>query len=450
MGLIKAALSATKATLRNQYKDMIICDDMGNEILVTRGKKQNDEYSSNKGQENIITDGSVIVVGSGQCALMVSQGKVVDFCAEAGEYIWDTGAAPSVLNSGLDGLKGSISTIISRFQAGGNSLNDMRVYYVNTKHIIGNKFGKGQIPFRDAEFQFTIKLGCYGSYEYQIVNPVLFFENAVGFNDKDYTRKAIDDSLYPGVVQAMLPAFAAVSRAQITYDQIGADVKVLTKAMQDELRDEWENLKGVTVVTLKVDITPDAESLEKIEQFQMSRAMGSNQAIMQGRMVAATANAMENASSNENGAMMGFMGMGMANAAGGNAMGQMQNMQTPQAPQQAVAGWVCACGNHVNGNFCANCGGKKPQPIQKETWACPCGELTNTGKFCASCGSGKVEPSPSWGCACGNQGITGKFCADCGSQKPSNPDLKCDNPSCGYVAATTFKFCPECGTENKE
>lgn len=436
MGIIRAALGATRATLRNQYKDLIVCETLTKDWLVKRGQKENDSFSSNKGQDHIITDGSVVIVGTGQCALIVEQGKIIDFCAEPGEYIWDSKASPSMLNSGFDGLKGAFSTVMKRASAGGNSLVRQSVYYVNMMKIPGRKFGKGEIPFRDAEFGFTMKVGVHGQFSYQITNPVFFFEQYVGTRDKDFPSKEMDELLWHAVVQAVEPAFARLSAARVTYDQIGADMRAVTGAIREELKEEWEELKGITAVNVNISTTVDSASQERMSKLQEARIL-SNPGMAAGFMTGATAEAMNSAASNENGAMMGFMGMGMAQQQGGNMVNglhaaaggqvdpyqqQAQQQQQPQQPQQQ----------------------QQPQQPDANSWTCACGHI-NSKKFCGECGTPQPEAKTGWTCSCGHAN-TGKFCGECGSKQVFVPDNKCQK--CGFTGESNFKFCPECGGVN--
>ena len=163
------------------------------------------------------------------------------------------------------------------------------------------------------------------------------------------------------------------------------------------------------------------EDEARITEYQRSAAMGRDDNMMRGHLAGATAQAMNTAAANENGAMAGFMGMGMA----GNMMGNMtgfvggggQNQPTMQ--NQAVN-------------------------VGTNTWKCECG-TDNTGKFCQNCGKQKPEAN-GWTCTCGtvNQG---NFCQNCGSKRPEGAPLyKCDK--CGWIPEDPMnppKFCPECG-----
>lgn len=431
MGLIKAAMGALGGTLRDQYKEFIVCDALPVEVLMRKGQSAHYAGGSNNGNDNVITDGSRVVVNVGQCILIVEDGKVIDFSAEPGEYIWNTGTAPSVLTGGMEGLKKSLGTVVERFKAGGQQEHDQRVYYVNLKEIMGNKIGEGRIPFRDGEFNFTIQLQYFGNFSFKITNPVMFYTTVCA--NVPYEFKLTDnnfaDQFKGEVKQAMQSALSTLSDKGLSYEKIGQHTKELTDSLNAILTKEWVDLRGISVVSFALDsVKPDADSAKKIEQFQESKIYGSNVNMMAARMGTAQANAMESAAKNEAGAMTGFMGMGFAQQAGGmNAgqlfqMGQQQQQPAPTsapAPQPApqASGWTCECGTVNTHKFCSECG--KPQPVPANTWTCECGKADNAGKFCA----------------------------ECGKSRPPELDSVCE--ACGYQGTSPFKFCPQCGAVNK-
>ncbi len=108
--------------------------------------------------------------------------------------------------------------------------------------------------------------------------------------------------------------------------------------------------------------------------------------------------------------------------------------------------WECSCGNKsVVGNFCNNCGSKRPQPV--EVWDCECGNKNIVGNFCNNCGAKKPEKSDSWDCECGNMGVVGNFCTNCGAKRPESPetwDCECGNKN------ITGNFCNGCGKKKGE
>lgn len=397
MGLIKAFGGAVRTTLADQWKEFIYCDAMDMNVLMQKGEAQIGDKSSNtKRSENIISDGSKVAVNEGQCMLIVENGKIVDFSAEPGEYIYQTGTEPSMLDSGWKGLKESFKKVGKRFTYGGQPENDQRVYYINTKEIMGNKVGVGEIPFRDSEFGFTMMLKGYGSYSYRITNPIMFYTNVCGNVEDRFVRGQIDEQLKAEVQHNMQPALGKIALKGIPYDQLTLYTNDIAHELNQELTEDWVENRGISVVSVALaSITPDADSAKKIAQFQESRVY-TNSRMMGARLGGAQANAMEGAAKNSAGAMTGFLGMGMAQQAGGaNAATFFENSPEPvapagsSAPAPAAEGWQCpSCGTQSKGNFCANCGTKKPAANGK--WTCACG-AENEGKFCPNCGAKKPE-----------------------------------------------------------
>ena len=459
MGLIKAAFGAMNSTFADQWKEFFYCEALPADVLVRRGEKQIGKRSSNKkGNDNVISNGSGIAVADGQCMIIVEQGKVVELCAEPGEYTYDTSTEPSVFTGKFGkGLKDMFKTMGKRFTYGGDAGKDQRVYYFNTKEIMGNRFGTpSPIMFDVVNKQIgmrrTVQVRCNGVYSYTISNPMQFYTKVCGNVSYQFTRDEIDAQLKTEFISALQPALAALSELELRPAQIPAKANELKAAMNEALKTEWEESRGISVEKIALNpITLSPEDMKKINQMEDAITMGTNPFMMAGRMADASATAMENAASNPGGAMNGFVGMGMAMNMGGmnsaqsfynTGVAQQQQMQQQQQP--AADSWKCACGNTATGKFCPECGAKKPEPKVAESWKCACGN-TATGKFCPECGAKKPE-ADGWTCACGAVN-KGKFCAECGAKKPAGvPQYKCDK--CGWEpekGAKAPKFCPECG-----
>ncbi|MBE6672737.1 MAG: SPFH domain-containing protein [Ruminococcaceae bacterium] len=459
MGLIKAAFGAMNSTFADQWKEFFYCEALPADVLVRRGEKQIGKRSSNKkGNDNVISNGSGIAVADGQCMIIVEQGKVVELCAEPGEYTYDTSTEPSVFTGKFGkGLKDMFKTMGKRFTYGGDAGKDQRVYYFNTKEIMGNRFGTpSPIMFDVVNKQIgmrrTVQVRCNGVYSYTISNPMQFYTKVCGNVSYQFTRDEIDAQLKTEFISALQPALAALSELELRPAQIPAKANELKAAMNEALKMEWEESRGISVEKIALNpITLSPEDMKKINQMEDAITMGTNPFMMAGRMADASATAMENAASNPGGAMNGFVGMGMAMNMGGmnsaqsfynTGVAQQQQMQQQQQP--AADSWKCACGNTATGKFCPECGAKKPEPKVAESWKCACGN-TATGKFCPECGAKKPE-ADGWTCACGAVN-KGKFCAECGAKKPAGvPQYKCDK--CGWEpekGVKAPKFCPECG-----
>ena len=435
MGLIRAAMGAAGGVMADQWKEYFYCEAMPADLLATRGwKRQSGRSANTKGNDNIISNGSIVAVADGQCAMIVEQGKVVDMCAEPGEYTYDTGSAPTLFSGDLSDSIGAVfQNIGKRFTFGGEAPMDQRIYYFNTKELVGNKYGTpSPVPFRvvdqRAGIDIDIAIRCFGEYSYRITNPILFYTNVCGNVEEGYTRDEIDGQLKSELMTALQPAFAKISDMGIRYSALPGHTMELAEALNDVLSAKWGKLRGIEIVSFGVSSVKASE-----EDEQMLKEMQRNAAFMDptraaAHLVGAQASAMQTAAGNQGaGPAMAFMGMNMAGAAGGmNA----QNLYQMGAQQQAAA---------------------QPAPAPAAApagWTCSCGQTGNTGKFCANCGSPKPAPAPaaaSWVCSCGTSN-TGKFCCNCGSPKPAPAPAKCSQ--CGWTPddpAHPPKFCPECG-----
>ena len=439
MGLIKAALGAAGGVLADQWKEYFYCEALPVLVLVEKGQKRTSGRSSNtKGSDNIISNGSVIAVADGQCMIIVEQGKVVDLCAEPGEYTYDLSTEPSLFAGGdlAQNIKDVFQTVGKRFTFGGEAPKDQRVYYFNTKELIGNKYGTpSPVPFRVVDnnigLDVDISIRCFGEYSYRVTNPILFYTNVCGNVESAYERTEIDGQLKTELLTALQPAFAKISEMGIRYSALPGHTLELADALNDVLTKKWRDLRGIEIVSFGVSSVKASDEDEAMIKELQRNATFRNPTMAAAHMVGAQAAAMQAAAANEGaGPAMAFMGMNMAGQMGGmNAqnlyqMGQQQQNQQPipasapaPTPAPAADSWTCSCGNVASGKFCMECGAKKPEPVS-DSWTCTCGASNK-----------------------------GKFCPECGAKKPAGvPQYKCDK--CGWEPADPAhppKFCPECG-----
>ena len=436
MGLLKAGLGAMGGVLADQWRDYFYCDSLDADVLVQKGEKRVGGRSSNKkGTDDVISNGSIINVNDGQCMIIVKSGKVVEICAEPGEFVYDTGTEPSIFYGNLgENIKKSFAAVGKRFAFGGEPPKNQRVYFFNTKEIMGNKYGTpAPIPFRIMDeaigFPIDVSIRCHGEYSYRITNPLLFYTNVCTNVADSFTRDEIDSQLKSELLSALQPAMFKISQNNIYYGAIPAYTMQLADELNELLSSKWRDRRGVEIVEFGVSsVSASEEDEARILEYQRSTAMGRDANMLRGHMAGATAQAMGTAAANPNGAMAGFMGMNMAGNMMGGMSGFMQganNTQDTMVNQQvnmsggaapAQGGWKCECGTDNTGKFCQNCG--KPQPAPAAGWTCECG-TTNQGKFCQNCGKPKPAGAPLY------------KCDKCGwtPEDPANPP----------------KFCPECG-----
>ena len=279
MGLIKAAMGAASGVMGDQWKEYFYCDALPAEVLAVKGQKRTNGRSANRhGSENVISDGSVIAVADGQCVLIVEQGKVVDLCAEPGEYTYSTGTQPSLLSGGLKNIDSVFAELGKRFSFGGQAGSDQRIYYINTRELTGNKYGTpNPVPFRvvdqRAGIDIDIGIRCFGEYSYRVVNPILFYTNVCGNVENAYTRDALDSQLKTELMTALQPAFARISEQGIRYSALPGHTAELAEALNQELSAKWSRLRGIEIVSLGVSgVKASEEDEQMIEELQRSAA----------------------------------------------------------------------------------------------------------------------------------------------------------------------------------
>ena len=429
MGLIKAALGSVGGVMADQWKEYFYCEALPENVLAVKGQKRVSGRSSNtKGSDNVITNGSVIAVADGQCMMIVDQGRIIEVCAEPGEFTYDMSTEPSLFTGELKGsIRAVIDNMTNRFTFGGEPPKDQRIYYFNTKELMGNKYGTpSPVPFRVVDqrigLDVDIAIRCFGEYSYRICDPILFYTNVCGNVSSAYDRSSLDSQLKSELLTALQPAFAKISEMGIRYSALPGHTMEIANALNEVLSDKWRDLRGLEIVSFGVNSVKASEEDEQMIKELQRNAVFRDPTMGAAHLVGAQAQAMQDAAKNAGGAAVSFMGMNMAGAAGGlNAqslyqMGAQQPQQPVQPVQQAApaGSGKCACGEVATGKFCPECGAKKPE----EGWKCACGTVNK-----------------------------GKFCTECGAKKPAGvTQYRCDK--CGWEPADPTKpprFCPECG-----
>lgn len=406
MGLINAAVNSVAGVAQSQWKDYFYCDAIPADVLAVKGKKKSTGFSiAAKGNENVISDGSVIAVADGQCMLITEQGRVVDICAESGEYIYDMSSEPSVFTGDLDeSVRKVFEEIGKRFTFGGVAGKDQRVYFFNTKEIVGNKYGTpNPVPFRiiDRNIGLDIDVGvrCFGEYSYRIADPILFYTNICGNVADNYTRQKIDSQLKAELLTALQPAFAAISETGIRYSALPGHAPEICEELREALRTKWRELRGIDIVSFSIiSATISDEDEKMIKELQRTAAL-KDPAIAAAHLAGAQAQAMQAAAANSAGAATGFYAMNMAAQAGGMNAASLFNLAAqqnasqqsaaPAQPQSADNSWVCpSCGTKNQGKFCTECGTKKPAKLKYRCDKCGWvpADPTKPPKFCPECG----------------------------------------------------------------
>lgn len=456
MGLIKALAGSVGGVLADQWKEFFYCESLSTDVLVAKGQKRTSKRSSNtKGDENIITTGSVISVNDGQCVILVDQGKVAEICAEPGEFTYDASTEPSIFCGSLgQGIKETFKKIGRRFTFGGDTAHDQRVYYVNTKEILGNKYGTtNPVPFRVVDRNINLDLDaglkCHGEFSFRIIDPILFYTNVCANVSDEYRRESIDSQLKTELLTALQPALAKISAMGVRYSEVPAHTKELAQALDEELTAEWKDHRGIEIETFGVSSVTLREEDEKIIKDAQRNAINRDPQMAAATLVGSQAQAMQDAANNESGggAFMGFAGMNMAQNVGGQQAANMFNMagatgSGKQTDIDATSAQMQANQAAMNAGKPGNDGavppaggpdgqtppaggaegapqggGQVPPPAAPGAgeWTCSCG-TANSGNFCSNCGSPKPAPTGVWTCDCGTEN-NGNFCSNCGKPR---------------------------------
>jgi membrane protease subunit (stomatin/prohibitin family) len=432
MGLLKAAGGALGGVLADQWREFFYCDALPENVIVQKGQKRTSARSSNvRGEDNIISNGSIITVNNGQCMIIVEQGRIVEFCADPGDYVYDMSTEPSLFYGPLGkNIVGTFKRIGQRFTFGGDTGKDQRVYYFNLKEMMNNRFGTANaVPFRVVDknigLDVDIAIKCFGEYSYKVENPLLFYTNVSGNVEEPYTRDQMDNQLRAELMNALQPAFAKISELGIRYSALPGHTEEISNALNEVLTEKWRELRGIVIVSVAIQSVKASEEDEQLIKDLQKSAVFRDPTMAAAGLVGAQADAMRAAAANEGaGPFMAFAGMNMAQMAGGG--------QATQLFQQ---------------------GAVQPQPVPGSTmvaaavpvWKCTsCGKADNVSKFCGECGSPKPVKDE-WQCECGTVN-TGNFCHDCGKPRPVALHYQCDK--CGWEPEdqnNVPKFCPNCG-----
>ncbi len=438
MGIVKAAVTAMRGALADQWLEVMEPGNMGDQTVFASGVKIR-KGSNTKGSDNTVSDGAVIHVYPNQFMMVVDGGKVVDYTAEEGYYIVKNSSLPSLFNGQFkDALKESFN----RIRFGGETPGVQKVFYVNLQEIKGIKFGtRNPVNYFDSFYNAELFLRAHGTYSIRITDPLRFYAQVVPKNAGHVEIGSINEQYMNEFLEALQASINRMSAEGERISFVLSKGTVLSRHMSEVLDEDWKRERGFEVMSVGLaSISYDAES-QKLINMRNQGAMLGDPNVREGYVQGAIARGLEAAGSNRNGAMAGFMGMGAGMNAGGGFMGaassaNMQQMQMNAKPgnqpgaggygqNTAVGGiggfgggasagagvWVCRCGAKNSGKFCSECGSPKPGT---ESWTCQCGAL-NTGKFCSECGSPKPD-SHTWVCRCGAVN-SGRFCSSCGNPK---------------------------------
>ena len=422
MGLIKAAGTAVTGALADQWQEIIEASDMGETTVFTSGEKVN-KGSNTKGRSDVISNGSVIRVYPNQFMMLVDGGKVIDYTAEEGYYTVEGSAMPSLFNGDFgETLKESFL----RIKYGGETPRSQKVYFINLQEIKGLKFGtKNPVNYFDSFYNAELFLRTHGTYSIKITDPLRFYEEVVPRNVDQLDITSVNAQFLDEFLEALQSSINQMSADGVRISLVTSKARELGKYMAATLDEEWKQMRGIEIQSVGIaSISYDEESTKLIHMRNQGAMLG-DPSVREGYVQGAVARGLEAAGSNAAGSMAGFMGMGMGMNAGGGFMGaasnanmqQMQMAQNQAAMQQSQAA-VAQSQAAVQQNQTAmqqNQAAAAPQNGQPGSWTCSCGAV-NTGNFCPNCGAKRPDNGP-WTCSCGAVN-TGKFCPNCGKPRP--------------------------------
>lgn len=399
MGIIKAALNAVGGALADSWLEVVEPAPMGENTCIVPGQliTQNGKSQNKKGSSNIVSNGSIIHVYDGQFMILTDGGKIVDFTAEPGYFKVDNSSMPSLFTGQFGD---SIKEAFNRVRFGGVPSQAQKVFYINMQEMKNIKFGTANpVNYFDNFYNAELFIRAHGTYSVHVTDPMKFYEQVIPrsaiTNNESVEFQSLNQQYCDEFIEALGAAINQYSADGNRISFITSKSRELGKYMSNTLDEEWNQLRGMEVVSVGIKVSYDEES-QALINMRNKGAMLSDDRIQKGYVAGNISEGLKDAGSNANGAMAGFVGMGMGMNAGANILGnypsQPQQPQRQQAPQEAAGvapqgGWTCECGNVNTGKFCSECGKPKPAAPRKR-FCTNCGtELGADAKFCPECGT---------------------------------------------------------------
>ena len=350
MGFIKAFTGALGGTFADQWKDFYVPQagvPATAAIFRAVPQAQNNGRGENyKGNDNIISNGSKIVVPEETALITVQDGQITGYIDQPGGYIFNTDDPNSQSIFAGDGIFGPIiKSTWEKVKFGGQPGSQQSAFYVNLREIPNNKFGtQSEIYWDDAFFGTQVGAITRGTYALKITNALLFVKNVLPvsylspnggvFDFADMDNEVVEQ-LFSEVVSCLAPAFSNYTNdpskgnrmAKIQGDQLGF-AQSLSKAVEDAY--QWESDRGLKITkTAILAIEYDEDSKELMKDVKRADALSGARG--NSFMQQAAARGVQAAGENGGGTGMAFMGVGV-NAAGG-MMGAMQQPNTASSYQ---------------------------------------------------------------------------------------------------------------------
>ncbi len=355
MGIIKAFTGATGGVMADQWLEMYYCDSIPQGILAQKGRKHISERSSNtKGSEDVISDGSVIVVNEGQSAIAVEQGKVIGLYTQPGEHIFHGGSA-SIFSGG--GAQGIGKEIFRRVGFGGDVAIHQYILYLDMKEHMGNPFSVSfPICVTDEEIglQLTATAMAGGVFSFRITDPMVFYQRI--FRGAAGTMSVSDvlPQLQAEFGTAVMEASAKLFAGSLRLSDMPGRMNRINRAVSECMTEKWVSLRGFKVVSVAFDsLTVYDQDRRTIQTIQRNKTLR-DPAMAAATLVGAQAEAMTEAAKNTGGEA-GFTVVRAVNA-------PVAGIQPASQPEDKPKLWYCSnCRRTLTTRFCPDCGAKRKE-----------------------------------------------------------------------------------------
>lgn len=402
MGLIKATFDSIGGKFADAWLEVLEADNMDDNTVFTTGVqvRSNSKRNNNrKGEEGIISNGSIIHVYPNQCLLLLDGGKIVDYTAEEGYYKVDKSSTPSLFNGELGK---SLLDTFKRIKFSGIPSQAQKAVFINLQEIKGIKFGtRNPVNYFDNFYNSELFIRAHGTYSIKIVDPLKFYTEAIPRNAHRVQIQDINEQYINEFLEGLQVSINKMSAEGVRISHVTSKASEISAHMRDALDNDWREMRGMEIQAVAIGSVSYDEESQKLINMRNQGAMLGDSTVQRGYVAGAAARGLENAGKNPNGAMNAFMGFGMGQMATGNLFSAVasapqtqQPQQQTQAPQQqagaAAGSWKCECGSVNTGKFCPNCGKAKPAD---QGWFCPeCGHKNEAdGKFCPECGTRRPQ-----------------------------------------------------------
>ena len=347
MGIFKSAAGSLGGTLADQWLEFYVSDAFPQDVLAARGVRKTGERSANKkGDENVITDGSTIVVHEGQCALVIEKGNIIAVYTTPGENTFRCKETGSVFSGG--GLRSIARQSFDRFGYGGIAAIHQYVMYLDLRERMNNPFdltATVNIKDRNTGMSFDARLSLGGMFSFRITDPAAFYKNICSNSTGTVYVSYILPQITAELKDELRKAAAKVCAEGVSPVDISENIDDFKAAVSQKLTENWSALRGFGVSSLAIDsLGLYKGDLDMLQEVQKDKAL-TDPTLAAAHITGATGQAMQDAAKNPSGGA-GFVGVAAVNAAQNtNSVGNKP--------------WICVCGFENTGKFCEECGKPK-------------------------------------------------------------------------------------------